>query len=131
MLLAPWWRVFTDTHGKKMQTFTDTQKRNIMKSIILPKLYQVKLVIDPANQDFTIFDCVMQWEPLVDDRQWLIFFEKWFFVDGRWLLTLHQWLSSENADYQEIVTWYKHWKRKFTQRLLSHPRILAQVFFFF
>lgn len=101
--------------------------QNTIVKHVLPRLagyLASEFEVYPPDQDLTAFEKVLAWKsllPTIAMAQLLIaeFFPKW-------LATLHQWLVSEDVNYEEVMTWYKWWKSQIPANLNENKAIVEQ-----
>jgi tuftelin-interacting protein 11 len=74
----------------------------------LAKYMQKYFEVDPSDQDLTPLERVLLWLRLVPERAMAQLLVMEFFP--KWLNTLHQWLTSDEPNYAEVVEWYAWWK---------------------
>jgi hypothetical protein len=71
---------------------------------------------------------VLSWEPLLPARRMVGVLERGFFP--HWHQALHAWLTDSNeaaCDLEQVTRWYLGWKRLFSEDLLAHEKIRAQI----
>jgi tuftelin-interacting protein 11 len=83
---------------------------NLIKHMLprLSKYLSRSLEIDPSDQDLTPLEKVFAWKDIIPEKAIVQLLVVEFFP--KWLNTLHQWLTSENPNFEEVATWYKWWK---------------------
>ncbi|KAJ1306897.1 hypothetical protein OPQ81_007881 [Rhizoctonia solani] len=98
---------------------------NVLLKYIVPKLSSTlreDFSVNPRAQDLGPLHAVLEWEGIIRDSILARILEAEFF--GKWLSTLHVWLTSKKPNFDEIVEWYKFWKEKvFPERLLEHQTV--------
>ena len=94
---------------------------------LLPRLalhLSTKFDIDPSDQDLTPLEDVLKWQPYFkksDVFARLLIAE--FFP--KWLSTLHLWLTTADANLQEVGEWFNWWKEQLPPNLANHPGVNA------
>ena len=93
---------------------------------ILPRLafhLSSKFNVDPSA-DMAPLDDVLRWQEYfkVDVMARLLVAE----LFPKWLATLHLWLTTEDADFEEIGQWFKWWREQLPQKLNTHPQVTEQ-----
>jgi len=80
--------------------------------------------VDPSDQDLTPLENVLKWQGFfkADVLARLLVAE--FFP--KWLATLHLWLTTDDANFDEIGAWFNWWKQQLPDKLSSHPDVLQQ-----
>lgn len=90
--------------------------------------------VDPSDQDLTPLEKVLEWQALFKTEVMarLLVAEFW----PKWLATLHLWLTTEDASFEEIGEWVNWWKQPFPaeraelvtvwEALAAHPEIAKQ-----
>ncbi|KAK3709707.1 hypothetical protein LTR37_010734 [Vermiconidia calcicola] len=94
---------------------------------LLPRLalhLTTKFEIDPSDQDLTPLENVLKWQSLfkTDVLARLLIAE--FFP--KWLSTLHLWLTTEDANLEEIGQWFSWWKEQLPPSLTNHSDIIKE-----
>lgn len=115
MSLAPWHSIFEKKIWNRMMART-----------IIPKLHSSfkRFVVDPSNQDMTIWNDVMLWADKIPTDAFCHILESEFFP--KWFRILGMWMLSDDANYEEIAEWYLLWKNQFPTFLLHTQRIKIQ-----
>ncbi|KAL6717616.1 hypothetical protein ACLMJK_005531 [Lecanora helva] len=78
---------------------------------LLPRLslyLSENLNIDPSDQDLTPLEKVLEWKPYFSPATMAQLFVAEFF--HKWHETLYIWLTSKEANFEEISQWYQWWK---------------------
>lgn len=86
---------------------------------LLPKLAQYlhdHFDVDPADQDITPIEKVMEWLPLFKTATFSRILLDAFFP--KWLSTLHLWLTSD-PNYDEVSAWYDWWHKSVIPDVLN------------
>ncbi|SMR49182.1 unnamed protein product [Zymoseptoria tritici ST99CH_3D1] len=91
---------------------------------LLPKLARhlsQHFEVDPSDQDLTPLENVLKWQQhsKVEILARLLVAE--FFP--KWLSTLHQWLSSEEANFEEVGQWFTWWKQQIPDSLNANADV--------
>jgi tuftelin-interacting protein 11 len=83
---------------------------NLIKHLLprLSKYLSKSLEIDPSDQDLTPLEKVFAWKDVIPEKAIVQLLIIEFFP--KWLNTLHQWLTSEQPNFEEVATWYKWWR---------------------
>uniref|UniRef100_A0ACD5XNJ4 Uncharacterized protein n=1 Tax=Avena sativa TaxID=4498 RepID=A0ACD5XNJ4_AVESA len=114
--LSPWKGVFDPASWEAMIV------RHIVPKL---KLALDELQISPAidyHQELQQFkDRVMIWASAIPARHMVPLLEADFF--SKWLLAIYHWLRSPDADFDEVVEWYKGWSGIFPRELLANHRV--------
>lgn len=85
---------------------------------LLPKLARhltQHFEVDPSDQDLTPLEMVFKWQThfKTDVMARLLIAE--FFP--KWLATLHLWLTSDGANFEEVGAWFEWWKSQMPDKL--------------
>ncbi|EMC98326.1 hypothetical protein BAUCODRAFT_32346 [Baudoinia panamericana UAMH 10762] len=100
---------------------------HILVRHLLPRLalhLSQKFDIDPSNQDLRPLEDVLKWQfSFKPDIIARLFVAEFF---PKWLATLHLWLTTEDANFEEIAQWFEWWKEQIPERLSLHPEVLKQ-----
>lgn len=64
---------------------------------------------------------MLNWRFFLSDETLAEIISKHFFP--KWLLVLQAWLTSPQADYEEITQWYLHWKERFPEDLGEQDKL--------
>lgn len=83
------------------------------------------LRIDPSNQILDPLKSVLKWETMLGSSAFITLLEQHFF--RKWHAALFKWLETGTADLDEVAQWYIGWKSVFSEELLSHERMRAQL----
>ncbi|KAK5118805.1 hypothetical protein LTR62_000014 [Meristemomyces frigidus] len=94
---------------------------------LLPRLsvyMSQKFEIDPADQDLVPLENMLRYSELFrpDIMARLLVAE--FFP--KWLSTLHLWLTTEDANFEEIAEWSSWWKSQIPEVLSRHPDVVKE-----
>ncbi|KAK3117263.1 hypothetical protein LTR53_001523 [Teratosphaeriaceae sp. CCFEE 6253] len=94
---------------------------------LLPRLslyLSTSFDIDPSDQDLTPLENALKWQSVFkpDILARLLIAE--FFP--KWLSTLHLWLTTEDANLEEIGQWFTWWKEQIPEQLSNHPDIAQE-----
>jgi len=94
-----------------------------MIKAVVPKLVigLRSFVINPQQQDLTLFNCVLAWKELIPRVHFVSLLMGEFFP--RWLRILVNWLSI-SPDFSEVSQWYVGWKSIFPADLLEDPDVI-------
>ncbi|KAF8757911.1 TFP11 protein [Rhizoctonia solani] len=100
---------------------------NVLLKYIVPKLSSTlreDFAVNPRSQDLGPLHAVLEWAGIIRDSIIARVLEAEFF--GKWLSTLHVWLTSKKPNFDEIVEWYQFWKKKvFPEHLLEHSSVAS------
>lgn len=94
---------------------------------LLPRLalhLSTKLEIDPSDQDLTPLEDVLKWQSLFKTDVLARLMVAEFFP--KWLSTLHLWLTSEDANFEEVGQWFEWWKQQLPEKLRNHPDVAKE-----
>ena len=97
---------------------SDTQA--LITNSILPKLVvylRHSFTINPSNQDLAPLLNVFQWKSYVPTHLFSKLLETEFFKG--WTTCLWTWITSPQANLDEISQWYTHWKKLFADNGLE------------
>lgn len=91
---------------------------------LLPRLalhLSTQLEVDPSDQDMTPLENVLKWQHMfkVDILARLMVAE----LFPKWLATLHLWLTTEDANLEEVGAWFTWWKTQLPAPLPDHPDV--------
>ena len=96
---------------------------------LLPRLalhLSAKFIVDPSDQDLTPLEDVLKWQNLFKVNVLARLMVAEFFP--KWLSTLHLWLTTEDANFEEIGQWLGWWKEQFPGNLSNHPDVEEEWF---
>jgi tuftelin-interacting protein 11 len=94
---------------------------------VLPRLaghLTSEFEVYPPDQDLTPLEKVLLWTDLLPSRAMAQLLLAEFFP--KWLSTLHQWLTSEDVNYEEVMTWYTWWKQQIPASLNENKVVAEQ-----
>ncbi|KAK5116881.1 hypothetical protein LTR85_009141 [Meristemomyces frigidus] len=100
---------------------------HILVRHLLPRLslhLSTKFEVDPSDQDLTPLENVLKWRELFKPEVMARLLIAEFFP--KWLSTLHLWLTTEDASFEEIGQWVTWWKQQLPEKLANHPDIAKQ-----
>ena len=88
---------------------------------LLPRLalhLSLNFEIDPSDQDLTPLEDVLKWQAFfkIGVLARLLVAE----LFPKWLSTLHIWLTSEDASFEEIAQWFQWWQSQLPDKLSQH-----------
>ena len=112
-VLQPWKDVFDKDSMEKF-----------LSRVIIPKLVVSLrgILINPSNQDITIFNSIIAWYGLIPNIHIISLFQGEFFT--KWLRVLLNWLLI-SPDFAEVSQWYSGWKSSFPPTLLEDVDMMA------
>ncbi|KAK4624223.1 G-patch domain-containing protein [Fulvia fulva] len=94
---------------------------------LLPKLARhlsQNFEVDPSDQDLTPLEKVLAWQDHFKTEVFARLLAAEFFP--KWLATLHMWLTSDEANLEEVGQWFTWWKQQIPAKLNAHSDIDAQ-----
>ena len=94
---------------------------------LLPRLalhLSVHLVVDPSDQDLSSFEDVLQWQKLFKPEVFARLLVAEFFP--KWLSTLHLWLTTEDANFEEIGQWQDWWRSQIPEDVFMRSDIVRE-----
>lgn len=77
--------------------------------------------IDPSDQDLTPLENVLQWDKHFKSETLARLLVAEFFP--KWLSTLHLWLTSDEASFEEIGQWLVWWKQQIPEQLMANSDV--------
>ena len=100
---------------------------HILVRHLLPRLslhLSQEFDVNPSDQNLTPLENVLKWEEYFkpDVLARLLIAE--FFP--KWLSTLHLWLTTEDANLDEIGQWFSWWQQQLPDKLANHPEVKKQ-----
>jgi tuftelin-interacting protein 11 len=101
--------------------------QNTLVKHVLPRLaghLTSEFEVYPPDQDLTPLEKVLLWNDLLPPRAMAQLLIAELFP--KWLATLHQWLVSEDVNYEEVMVWYKWWKEQIPASLNESKAIAEQ-----
>ncbi|KAF2478594.1 GC-rich sequence DNA-binding factor-like protein-domain-containing protein [Neohortaea acidophila] len=104
-----------------------TELNSILIKHLLPRLalhLSAKLDIDPSDQDLTPLEDVLKWTEHFKPEVWARLLVAEFFP--KWLSTLHLWLTTADANFEEIGQWFTWWKQQIPATLSAHPEVARE-----
>lgn len=94
---------------------------------LLPRLathLSAKFEIDPSDQDLTPLEDVLKWQEFFKTKVLARLLIAEFFP--KWLSTLHLWLTTADANFEEIGQWFAWWKEQLPEKLSSHQDVVKE-----
>jgi tuftelin-interacting protein 11 len=94
---------------------------------LLPKLARhlsQNFEVDPSDQDLTPLENVLKWQQHLKPEILARLLVAEFFP--KWLTTLHQWLSSDEANFEEVGQWFTWWKQQIPDTLNANTDIAKE-----
>ena len=80
--------------------------------------------IDPSDQDLTPLENVLKYLELFSPATFARLLVAEFFP--KWLATLHLWLTSPEANFEEIGTWFGWWKEQIPERIARDELVVKE-----
>ncbi|KAI5362246.1 Putative G-patch domain-containing protein [Septoria linicola] len=93
----------------------------------LPRLARhlsLEFEVDPSDQDLTPLENALKWQQQFRSDVFARLLVAEFFP--KWLATLHLWLTSEEANFEEIGQWLTWWKQQIPEKLSRHPDVVKE-----
>lgn len=114
-LLKPWHNIFEKKNWNRM-----------IISSIMPSIEKSmkEFEIDPSNQSMDIWNASMEWLDYIPINHFCSILERYFF--SKWFKILGLWLSTPDANYEDISMWYLAWKKQFPKKLLDEQKLKNQ-----
>ncbi|MCJ1328788.1 hypothetical protein MMC10_005465 [Thelotrema lepadinum] len=109
------------------QPFLKASYNTLLTSHLLPRLagyLSENLTIDPSDQDLAPLTTVLSYIELFTPTSFAHLFIAHFFP--KFHSILHQWLTSDEPDYNEVRTWFLWWKKQFPPSLRDLPLLDAE-----
>ena len=100
---------------------------HILVRHFLPRLalhLSTKFDVDPSDQDLTPLEDVLKWQSLLKADVLARLLVAEFFP--KWLSTLHLWLTTADANFEEIGQWFAWWKEQLPEKLSAHPDVARE-----
>lgn len=100
------------------QSLLKSEVEQMLVRHLLPRLalhLSTKLEIDPSDQDVTPLEQVLAWQGFFKPDVLARLLVSEFFP--KWLNTLHLWLTSEDASFDEIGQWLTWWREQIPERI--------------
>ena len=100
---------------------------HILVRHLLPRLalhLSAKFEVDPSDQDLTPLEDVLKWQSLFKTDIIARLMVAEFFP--KWLSTLHLWLTTADANFEEIGEWFNWWKQQLPEILSNHPDVAKE-----
>ena len=94
---------------------------------LLPRLATClsnKFEIDASDQDLTPLEHVLAWQPYFKTDLLARLMVAEFFP--KWLSTLHLWLTTADANFEEIDQWFQWWTEQLPEKLSNHPDVAEE-----
>ncbi|KAK5174251.1 uncharacterized protein LTR77_001331 [Saxophila tyrrhenica] len=94
---------------------------------LLPRLalhLSARFDVNPSDQDLTPLEDVLKWQPLFKSDVLARLLVAEFFP--KWLSTLHMWLTSEDANFEEVGEWFQWWKQQLPDQLSDHADVAKE-----
>lgn len=101
-----------------------TELDHLLVRHLLPRLslhLSTNLEIDPSDQDLTPLEDVLKWQSFLKPEILARLFVAEFFP--KWLSTLHLWLTSAGASFDEIGQWVRWWSEQIPAPIFSQPDV--------
>lgn len=94
---------------------------------LLPKLARhlsQHFEIDPSDQDLTPLEAVLRWQAHLNSDIMARLLVAEFFP--KWLATLHLWLTSDEANFEEVGAWFAWWQEQIPAALNVLPHVTKE-----
>ena len=94
---------------------------------LLPRLathLSAKFEIDPSDQDLTPLEDVLKWQDFFKIEVFARLMVAEFFP--KWLSTLHLWLTTADANFEEIGQWFTWWREQLPEKLNAQSDVAKQ-----
>jgi tuftelin-interacting protein 11 len=94
---------------------------------LLPRMathLSVKFEVDPSDQDLTPLEDVLKWQDFFKNEVFARLMVAEFFP--KWLSTLHLWLTTADANFEEIGQWFTWWKEQLPEKLNNHSDVAQE-----
>lgn len=104
-----------------------TELDHILVRHLLPRLalhLTTKLNVNRNNRDSKPLQDVFEWERFLKTDIFARLLVAEFFP--KWLSTLHRWLSSEGAEFNEVSDWLGWWDQQLPQKLREHADVAKE-----
>jgi len=91
---------------------------------LLPRLashLSTHFEVDPADQDLTALEDILAWQDFFKTEVFARLLVAEFFP--KWHTVLHIWLTSTEANFQEITQWFSWWKTQIPEAINRHPDV--------
>lgn len=105
----------------------DGELDHILVRHLLPRLslhMSQHFEVDPADQDLTPLENVLEWKDSFKPDVLARLLAAEFFP--KWLSTLHLWLTTEDANFEEIGAWFSWWQQQLPASLANHNEVKTQ-----
>lgn len=126
-LLASW-RPSKGSPIEGLESWKELFGTNVMENLLvthlLPRLgdyMRKEFTVNPADQDMTPLEHVINWGDFVRPSTLGVIFEEQFFP--KWLDVLYQWLISPECKPSEISVWFKSWQEWFPDTIREIPAV--------
>ncbi|KAF1822160.1 TFP11-domain-containing protein [Dissoconium aciculare CBS 342.82] len=105
----------------------NTELDHILVRHLLPKLGRclaLEFEVDPADQDTAPLESVLLWKDHFKPAVFARLLSADFFP--KWLTTLHMWLTTPDASFEEIGMWIAWWKEQIPAPLDTHADVMKE-----
>ena len=112
---------------KEWRDLLRSELDHVLVRHLLPRLathLSAKFEVDPSDQDLTPLEDVLKWQDFFKTEVFARLMVAEFFP--KWLATLHLWLTTADANLEEIGQWFTWWKEQLPERLGSHPDVAKE-----
>jgi tuftelin-interacting protein 11 len=107
--------------------FLKTELDHILVRHLLPKLARclsLEFEVDPADQDTTALENVLLWQDHFKPAVFARLLSAEFFP--KWHTTLHLWLTTPDASFEEIGMWMTWWKEQIPTELNAEADVVKE-----
>jgi len=104
-----------------------TELSHVLVRHLLPRLalqLSAKFEVDPSDQDLTPLEDLLKWQEYFKPDVMARLMVADFFP--KWLSTLHLWLTTPDANLNEIGQWFNWWKQQLPEKLANHPDVAKE-----
>lgn len=108
------------------QSLLGPELEQVLIRHLLPRLathLAINFDVDPADQDLTALEQAMTWQEVLKPEIMARLLVAEFFP--KWLSVLHIWLSSPEANFEEVGQWLTWWKTQIPDAIGSLPDVKA------
>lgn len=109
------------------RTLMHSELDHVLVRHLLPKLARhltQHFEVDPSDQDLTPLEVVLKWQTYFKSDVMARLLVAEFFP--KWLSTLHLWLTSDEANFEEVGAWFEWWKQQIPDTLNAKPDVAKE-----